>query len=215
VTIDEFSGPSPALSRPQRVAKATLDYLLAVPILVLVSPALIVLALCIRADSPGPALHRRRVLGFGGRTFDAFKLRTMVVNGDDILARRPELQAELRETHKLEEDPRVTRIGRWLRRFSLDELPQLYNVVRGEMSLVGPRMISPPELEKFGDARGLLLSVKPGLTGLWQVSGRSSLAYEDRVRLDAEYITHYTLRRDLSILFVRTLPAVLRRRGAY
>jgi lipopolysaccharide/colanic/teichoic acid biosynthesis glycosyltransferase len=198
-----------------RACKTVLDYGLALPAIVLLSPVMAVLALLVRLDSPGPAFHRRRVVGVGGRPFIAYKLRTMAVDGEEILARRPDLLEELERTHKLKDDPRVTRIGHWLRRFSLDELPQLYNVIRGEMSLVGPRMISPEELEKYGEARDLLLTVKPGLTGLWQVSGRSDLSYEDRVRLDKRYITDYSFRRDLRILFLQTVPAVLKRRGAY
>jgi lipopolysaccharide/colanic/teichoic acid biosynthesis glycosyltransferase len=201
--------------RAQRACKTALDYALALPALVLLSPIMGLLALLVRLDSPGPAFYGRRVVGVGGHPFIAYKLRTMIVDGDEILARRPDLLDELERTHKLKDDPRITRVGGWLRRFSLDELPQLYNVIRGEMSLVGPRMISPEELEEYGEARDLLLTVKPGLTGLWQVSGRSDLSYEDRVRLDSRYITDYSFGRDLRILFLQTLPAVLKRRGAY
>lgn len=201
--------------RAQRACKTMLDYAITLPALLLLSPVMVVLALLVRLDSPGPAVHRRRVVGVGGRPFMAYKLRSMALDGEEILARRPDLLEELERTHKLKDDPRVTRVGRWLRRFSLDELPQLFNVIRGEMSLVGPRMISPEELEKYGEASGLLLTVKPGLTGLWQVSGRSDLSYEERVRLDSRYITDYSFRRDLRILFLQTLPAVLKRRGAY
>ncbi|OUC06860.1 glycosyl transferase, partial [Litorilinea aerophila] len=166
-------------------------------------------------DSPGPVFYRRRVLGVGGKEFDAFKFRTMAVNGDEILARYPQLQAELQATHKLKYDPRVTRMGRWLRRTSLDELPQLINVLLGQMSLVGPRMISPEEADEYGRLKLNLLTVKPGLTGLWQVSGRSDLSYEERVRLDMQYIRNYSIWLDLQILFVQTIPVVLQGRGAY
>jgi exopolysaccharide biosynthesis polyprenyl glycosylphosphotransferase len=194
--------------------KTVLDYGLTVPGLVAVSPLLLGLALWVKFDSPGPIIYRRRVLGVGGRQFNAFKFRTMHVNGDEILAQHPELQEELRRNHKLKDDPRVTRVGRLLRRTSLDELPQLFNVLLGQMSLVGPRMISPPELEKYGKWGTNLLTVKPGLTGLWQVSGRSDISYEERVRLDMEYIRNYSVWLDLQILF-QTLPAILRGRGAY
>ncbi len=121
----------------------------------------------------------------------------------------------LERDHKVKDDPRITPVGRWLRRFSLDELPQLFNVLRGEMGLVGPRMISPAEVEKYGKHKMNLLTVRPGITGLWQVSGRSDLAYDERVRLDMAYIRNYSIWTDLQILFVQTLPAVVSGRGAY
>uniref|UniRef100_A0A540VFV7 Sugar transferase n=1 Tax=Litorilinea aerophila TaxID=1204385 RepID=A0A540VFV7_9CHLR len=195
--------------------KAALDYTLiffSLPVLV---PLFAVVAVLIKLDSPGPVFYRRRVLGVGGKEFDAFKFRTMAVNGDEILARYPQLQAELQATHKLKYDPRVTRMGRWLRRTSLDELPQLINVLLGQMSLVGPRMISPEEADEYGRLKLNLLTVKPGLTGLWQVSGRSDLSYEERVRLDMQYIRNYSIWLDLQILFVQTIPVVLQGRGAY
>lgn len=199
----------------QRAVKSAIDFGLAFPALVLVSPLLAALAVLVKLDSPGPVLYRRRVLGRRGRTFDAFKIRTMRVDGDAILARSPDLLAELQDNQKIRDDPRVTRVGRWLRAYSLDELTQLFNVLRGEMSLVGPRMISPDERERYGREDRVVLSVKPGLTGLWQVSGRADLPYSERVRLDVDYVEGYSIRRDLKILFVLTLPAVLRRRGAY
>jgi lipopolysaccharide/colanic/teichoic acid biosynthesis glycosyltransferase len=139
----------------------------------------------------------------------------MRVDGDEVLARHPGAREALQREHKLQADPRVTRVGRWLRASSLDELPQLYNVLRGEMSLVGPRMITPEELDRYGQQRLSLHTVKPGITGLWQVSGRSDLSYEERVRIDMYYVRNYSLWLDLQILFVQTLPAVLNRRGAY
>ena len=139
----------------------------------------------------------------------------MYADGDWLLRDRPELLAELRANEKLKQDPRVTPLGRWLRKYSLDELPQLFNVLLGQMSLVGPRMISPQETEKYGRHKCNLLTVKPGITGLWQVSGRSDLSYEDRVRLDMHYIRNYTIWLDLQILFIRTAGAVIRKRGAY
>lgn len=199
----------------QRAAKAAIDFGLTLPALVLLSPLLAVIAVLVKIDSPGPILHRRRVLGRHGKAFDAFKIRTMHVDGDAILERSPALLAELRQSQKIKDDPRITRLGRWLRAYSLDELTQLINVLRGEMSLVGPRMISPAERERYGRADQVVLSVKPGLTGLWQVSGRADLPYGERVRLDISYVEGYSIRRDLKILFVQTLPAVLARRGAY
>ena len=139
----------------------------------------------------------------------------MYVNGTEILERHPELKTALEANHKLKDDPRITRVGRWLRRYSLDELPQIFNVLRGEMGLVGPRMISPEEGEKYGRHRLNLLTVRPGITGLWQVSGRSDLTYDERIRLDMLYIRNYSIWADLQILFVQTVPAVISGRGAY
>ncbi len=197
-----------------RVLKWCLDKGLAGAVVVLGAPLYALLWLAVRLDSPGPAIHRRRVLGLGGRGFDAFKFRSMHVDGDAILDRHPELRERLSREHKLEDDPRVTRVGRWLRKSSLDELPQAFNVLRGEMSIVGPRMISPQEHREYGQWDLNLLTVKPGITGLWQVSGRSDLSYEDRVRLDMNYIRNWTIWLDLQIL-MQTIPAVLSRRGAY
>ncbi|MEZ4867737.1 MAG: sugar transferase [Caldilineaceae bacterium] len=200
----------------EMIMKTALDYtviLLAAPLLL---PLLGLIALLIKLDSPGPALYRRRVLGIGGKEFDAFKFRTMLVNGDEMLAQNyPELLAELRANHKLKQDPRVTRVGAWLRKISLDELPQLLNILLGQMSLVGPRMISPAEAELYGPMKQNLLTVKPGLTGLWQVSGRSDLSYAERVQLDMHYIRNYSIWLDLQILCLQTLPAVWKGRGAY
>jgi exopolysaccharide biosynthesis polyprenyl glycosylphosphotransferase len=203
------------LAPVEALLKATLDYSLTTALLILLTPVLLVIAVLIKLDSPGPVLYRRRVLGGAQAQFDAFKFRTMYVDGDALLAAHPDAQAALKANHKLQHDPRVTRIGQWLRAASLDELPQLFNVLRAEMSLVGPRMITPEELEKYGRLGINLHTVKPGITGLWQVSGRSDLSYEERVRLDMYYVRNYSIWMDLQILFVQTIPAVLKRRGAY
>jgi exopolysaccharide biosynthesis polyprenyl glycosylphosphotransferase len=194
--------------------KSVVDYTAAILLLILFSPLLIILAILIKRDSPGPIFHRRQVVGRGGQTFDAFKFRTMRTDGDAVLARYPELLEELKRNHKLKDDPRVTRIGAILRRTSLDELPQLFSILLGQMSLVGPRMITLEEMDKYGKWRWNLLTVKPGITGLWQISGRSDVSYEERVRLDMYYIRNYTLWLDILILW-RTVPTVLRRQGAY
>ncbi len=194
------------------IAKTILDYTIAATALIVLLPFFIIIAYLIKRDSPGPIIYRRRVVGQGRREFDAFKLRTMHVDGDRLLT--PEQKRELEEHGKLKDDPRITRIGAFLRKYSLDELPQLVNVLRGEMSLIGPRMITRQELEKFGKWQHNLSTVKPGLTGLWQVSGRSDLSYEDRVRLDMHYIRNHTIWLDLQILF-QTIPALLTGRGAY
>jgi exopolysaccharide biosynthesis polyprenyl glycosylphosphotransferase len=194
--------------------KFILDYGLAFPGIVLISPILMLIALAVKLDSPGPIFYRRRVMGLNARTFDAFKFRTMYVNGDEILDRHPEQKEELLRTHKLKNDPRITRVGKFLRKLSLDELPQVWNVLRHEMSLVGPRMISPPELADYNQWGMNLLTIRPGITGLWQVSGRSDISYEQRVRLDMYYIRNWSVLMDIQIL-IQTIPVVLKSKGAY
>jgi lipopolysaccharide/colanic/teichoic acid biosynthesis glycosyltransferase len=197
-----------------RAMKLALDYALALPGLLLIAPLFIFLAILVKLDSPGPVFHRRRVLGKDGRTFHAFKFRTMYVNGDEILARYPKLRQELNKNYKLKCDPRVTRVGSFLRKFSLDELPQLLNVLARDMSLIGPRIIAPDEISKYGQYGQTLMLVMPGLTGLWQVSGRSNTTYDERVALDMQYITTWSVWLDIKIL-LRTIPAVLKGDGAY
>jgi len=194
--------------------KRLVDVLLVVSALVTLWPLLLALALAVKLDSPGPIIYRRRVLGRDGRVFDAFKFRTMYVNGDDILARHPRLKAELDKNYKLKADPRVTNVGHFLRKFSLDELPQLFNVLFQDMSLIGPRIIAPEEIEKYGAYGPDLLMVMPGLTGLWQVSGRSDTTYDERVNLDMQYIHNWSMVLDIKILF-KTIPAVMKGDGAY
>jgi lipopolysaccharide/colanic/teichoic acid biosynthesis glycosyltransferase len=153
-------------------------------------------------------------MGLNGKTFQALKFRTMVTNGDEILEKHPELRNELAKIHKLKNDPRITKIGAFLRKYSLDELPQLFNVLKREMSLVGPRMISPEEVSMYKQFDMNLLTVLPGITGLWQVSGRSDISYNERVRLDMYYIRNWSMWLDLQLLY-QTIPAVLKSRGAY
>lgn len=194
--------------------KIGLDCLITLPALFFLTPLILALALAVKFDSPGPAIHRRRVMGVNGRQFDAYKLRTMYVDGDRILNQHPKLKAELARNGKLKDDPRITRLGRVLRKFSLDELPQLFNVIKLDMSLVGPRMISPAEMEHYTRWGINLLTVRPGITGLWQVSGRSDVTYEERVKMDMHYIRNWSIWLDLQLLF-RTIPVVLHGRGAY
>jgi exopolysaccharide biosynthesis polyprenyl glycosylphosphotransferase len=196
------------------VIKTAIDYVVAILGLVLLSPFFFLIAILIRLDSPGPIFYKHRVLGLYGKQFMAYKFRTMVQNSQEILQSNPELQKAFNENYKLKDDPRVTRFGRILRRASLDELPQLINILRGEMSLVGPRFITPAEMPKFGKWGMNLLTVKPGITGLWQISGRSDTSYEERVRLDMHYIRNWNLWDDIYVLLV-TIPAALKQRGAY
>ncbi len=194
--------------------KGLLDYGASLALMVIVIPLSVVAGIVIKIDSKGPVFYRRRVMGMNGRAFDAFKFRTMRVDGDAILDAHPELKEELARDHKLKDDPRITRVGKLLRRTSIDELPQVFNVLRGEMALVGPRMISPEEMEKYEQLGMNLLTVKPGITGLWQVSGRSDVSYEQRVRMDMYYIRNWSIWLDLQIM-LRTIPAILSHKGAY
>lgn len=197
-----------------KYSKLALDYLLVIPGLIALLPLLLLIALAVRFSSSGPVIHRRRVLGQGGREFDAFKFRSMYVNGDEILANYPRLKAELDANYKLKCDPRVTPVGRLLRKFSLDELPQLFNILMQDMSLVGPRIIAPDEITKYGKFSDKLLTAMPGLTGLWQISGRSDTSYDQRVQLDMDYIDNWSIWLDIKIVLL-TLPAVLKGDGAY
>jgi exopolysaccharide biosynthesis polyprenyl glycosylphosphotransferase len=196
------------------VLKRILDYIGATLGLILLSPLFALIAIAIKHSSRGPVFYRRRVVGVGGKEFDAFKFRTMVIDADQVLEQNLELKAKFEKDFKLKNDPRVTTIGKLLRKTSLDELPQLVNVLRGEMSMVGPRMITSEEVAKYGKWRMNLLTVKPGITGLWQVSGRSNVSYTERVRFDMHYIRNYTVWLDLHVLF-QTIPAVLRKEGAF
>jgi exopolysaccharide biosynthesis polyprenyl glycosylphosphotransferase len=194
--------------------KTTMDFCGALVGVVVLTPIFLLISILVRRDSPGPAIYRRRVVGLAGRRFDAYKFRTMMVNAEDYLRTHPELYEQWEKNGKVADDPRITRVGRFLRRYSLDELPQLFNVLKGQMSLVGPRMITPEETRHFGRWRHNLLTVKPGLTGLWQVSGRSDLSYDERVHLDMQYIRNYTVWTDVKLM-LNTVWTVLAGRGAY
>lgn len=202
------------LARIDNVLKFIFDYLVVIISLIILAPFLLLIGFCIGISSPGPVIHRRLVMGLNGKQFYALKFRTMVINGDEVLGQHPELKSELQTNHKLKNDPRITSIGAFLRKYSLDELPQLFNVLKRDMSLVGPRMISPEEASLYKQFVMNLLTVLPGITGLWQVSGRSDISYEERVRLDMYYVRNWSLWLDFQLLF-QTIPAVLRAKGAY
>jgi lipopolysaccharide/colanic/teichoic acid biosynthesis glycosyltransferase len=197
----------------ERLIKRTIDLFVSSTLLCLLSPLLLVVASLVWASDGRPVFYLRRVVSSKGE-FDAYKFRTMCRDADAILEADAELRNAFVRDFKLKSDPRVTRIGAWLRRYSLDELPQLVNVLKGQMSLVGPRMITAPELSKYGAYQGLLVSVKPGLTGYWQVRGRQDVSYEERVSMDIRYITQWSLGLDLMILFETPLR-VIRGVGAY
>lgn len=195
--------------------KRCIDVSLALLILPTLVPIITILWLIVRLDG-GPGLFGHTRVGRGGRMFRCWKIRTMVPNAsrqlDQLLASDPEARAEWERDRKLRCDPRVTRLGTFLRETSLDELPQIWNVLTGEMSLIGPRPITVDELERYGRQRPIYLSLRPGVTGLWQVSGRNDTTYDQRIKLDAEYLHRMSPRTDFHIL-LRTLAVVLRRTG--
>lgn len=203
-----------AESSAYEVAKRGLDILGSCVCLVLFVPVLGVIAASIKLEDRGPVIHRRQVVGRDGANVNAYKFRTMIPNADAFLAEHPDLMAEYAANVKLRRDPRITRVGAVLRRTSLDELPQLVNVLRGEMSLVGPRMIHPSEEPRYGPLAQTRRRVRPGITGLWQVSGRQDLSYEQRVALDRYYLRRRSFWFDVRILN-STVGALVRRRGAY
>jgi len=201
----------------QAAAKRAVDFVLSALLAIVLSPLMGAIAIAVKLTSPGPVLFRQKRLGLEGEPFTLLKFRTMRADAEQILRDTPSLHAKyLQNNFKLPkgEDPRLTPLGKFLRATSLDELPQLFNVLIGEMSLVGPRPIVPNEAAEYGDSAMLFMSAKPGMTGHWQVSGRSEIAeYRKRVELDLEYIRDQSLGKDLEIL-LRTVPAVLRRKGA-
>jgi len=197
----------------QRLVKDCLDFVGAGVMIVLLAPVLVVVAALVALEGGWPIIYRRRVVGTHDE-FDAYKFRTMKHDADEVLAADPELRAEFEKNFKLKKDPRLTRWGAILRRSSLDELPQLFNVLMGQMSLVGPRMVTPAELEKYGTFKELRRTVKPGITGYWQVHGRQEVRYEERVRMDKYYIENWSLGMDVKIL-MKTPLKVLRKEGAY
>ena len=193
--------------------KRWVDLLGATALIAIFLPVFALTAALILIGDGWPIIYRRRVIGRQGE-FDAFKFRTMRKDADSVLARNPILLKEYQRNFKLTQDPRVTKLGAFLRRFSIDELPQLLNVLRGQMSLVGPRMITGAELSKYGDHKDLLLSCKPGLTGYWQVFGRQNVSYEERVRMDVYYLLNWSLGMDMRLL-LRTPLRVLKMEGAW
>ena len=209
VSREVVQEPSPLY----HVIKRFLDIVLSISGIIVLIPVFAIIALCIKLDDGGPVLHFREIIGMHGRRFHALKFRTMICNADEFLAKHPELMRKYQQNMKLLGDPRITRVGRFLRKTSLDELPQLLNVLIGQMSLVGPRIIHPSELPRYGEYAQKRLSVKPGITGLWQISGRQHISYDERVRLDMHYIDHRSCMSDLVIL-LKTVKVFIVHTGA-
>jgi len=206
--IDNYSA-----KRIQGEVKRGLDLLVAAPLLLLLSPLFALVALLVHWEDHGAALYKRRVVGPRGE-FHAYKFRTMRMDADQVLAADPHLRLAFEQNFKLANDPRVTKLGAFLRKYSVDELPQLINVLKGEMSLVGPRMVTTAELGKYGIFRDVMLKVKPGMTGYWQINGRQKVSYEERIRMDVDYIRRWNVLLDLHIL-CKTPWKVIKGEGAY
>jgi len=198
--------------------KRIFDIVMAAAAIALLSPLFAMLALMMKLSDRGPVFYAHRRIGQNGNVFYCLKFRTMVMNGDEVLARHfaenPKARAEWLTTRKLQHDPRITRIGQILRKLSLDELPQVFNILVGHMSVVGPRPVVKDELEMYGPAADCYLRSRPGLTGLWQVSGRNDLSYGTRVAFDRYYVENWSFLSDIKII-VLTVPAILASRGSY
>jgi exopolysaccharide biosynthesis polyprenyl glycosylphosphotransferase len=204
----------PELSGARKVIKGAFDRIVAGVSLLVLAPLLIAIALVVRTTSSGPALFRQERVGRGGQPFQVWKFRSMYVGAEARLAELAAMNEYDGPLFKMREDPRITRVGRFLRKYSLDELPQLVNVLRGQMSLVGPRPPLEKEVQQYAGHAHRRLMVKPGITGLWQVSGRSDLSWDETVRLDLTYVENWSLALDITVLF-RTILTVVRGSGAY
>jgi lipopolysaccharide/colanic/teichoic acid biosynthesis glycosyltransferase len=212
----------PDIKGRNEVPNSPVTRVLDIAIILLAAPYIlfffIITSILIMLDSKGGPFYAQTRIGKEGRRFQAYKFRTMVLNADQVLQRyldeSPELNAEWKATHKLKQDPRVTRVGAILRKLSLDEMPQFWNIIIGDMSLIGPRPIVEAEIEKYGKCFELYTQARPGLTGLWQVSGRSDTSYQRRVELDEYYLMNRSFKMDLMIL-LKTVSVVVGRKGAY
>ena len=199
-------------------AKRILDLMIAIPALFFLFPMMLLVGLVIRLQDGGPVFFVQDRRGFGGVSFACMKFRTMRTDAEDLLgnllATDPEMAAEWRAAQKLRKDPRITKMGLFLRKTSIDELPQLLNIIRGEMSVVGPRPIVDDEVRRYGEKIDSYDSIRPGVTGLWQINGRNDTTYEERIEMDVEYAENISVMGDIIIL-IRSVPAILLRRGAY
>ena len=196
------------------IIKRFFDILLSLIGLIVLSPLFLIIAIIIKLDSKGPVFFRHKRIGKNGKMIGVYKFRSMVINAEELIKKfTPEQKAEYEKNFKLDNDPRITKIGKILRKTSLDELPQLINILIGNMSIVGPRPIVTGEIDKYGDQKDKFLSMTPGLTGYWQASGRSDVEYDERIKMELYYIDHCSLWLDIKIIF-KTFFAVIKRKGA-
>jgi len=214
----EFVGAGITKYQPGGLLKRALDIVIASAGLVVLWPLMLMVALAIKYTDPGPAIFGHERIGLNGRRFKCLKFRSMITNSEaalrEHLARDPAAAAEWAASQKLKNDPRITRLGRILRETSLDELPQLWNVIKGDMSIVGPRPIVSAEVRRYGNDFQSYAATKPGITGLWQVMGRSDCSYDERVSLDVDYVRNWSIVRDVWII-ARTFVVVFARKGSY
>lgn len=209
------------VSRPHvvgRASKRAVDIAIATTALVLLSPLMLIVALIVKLSDRGPAFYSHTRVGYEGAAFGCLKFRTMRIDASaqlaELLRTNPSARAEWETTRKLKSDPRITVVGEILRKSSMDELPQLINILRGEMSIVGPRPVTAEELARYGDHVTSYMAARPGLTGQWQISGRNDVSYEYRVALDVQYVRDWSLARDF-IIIAKTVPALFSQRGCY
>lgn len=194
--------------------KRVIDIFISFTALVVLSPVFLIIALLIKKESDGPVLFKHKRIGKNGREFSIYKFRSMVPNAEELIKRfTPEQMKEFKANFKLENDPRITKIGKFLRKTSLDELPQLINILKGELSIIGPRPVIKQELEKYGNNREKFLSVNPGLTGYWAANGRSDTTYEQRMMMELYYVDNISFKLDIKI-FLKTIISVLKKEGA-
>lgn len=201
-------------NKPYIYVKRGIDVILSTIALVVLSPVFLILAILIKLDSKGPVFFLHTRIGKNGKNIKIYKFRTMVTNAEELIKEfTPEQMKEYKENYKLTNDPRITKIGKFLRKTSLDELPQLINIIKGDLSIIGPRPVVKDELEKYGENMAKFLSVTPGLTGNWAANGRNNTTYEERMKLELEYVDNISLKTDIKIFF-QTIFAVIKKEGA-
>lgn len=194
--------------------KRVFDIILSIIALVLLSPVFLIISIAIKLDSKGNAIFRHKRIGKNGKEIYIYKFRTMVENAEEVMRNfTPEQMKEFKENYKLENDPRITKVGDFLRKSSLDELPQLINILKGDLSIIGPRPIIEEELERYGRNKSTLLSVTPGLTGYWAANGRSCTSYEERMKMELYYVENISFKLDMKV-FLKTVVSVIKRQGA-
>lgn len=199
---------------PYRYIKRFMDVILATIALVVLSPIFLIIAIAIKIESKGPVFFKHARIGKNGKIIKLYKFRSMVINAEELIKSfTPEQMKEYKENYKLTNDPRITKIGKFLRKTSLDELPQLLNIIKGDLSIIGPRPVVTDELEKYGANTEKFLSVTPGLTGYWAANGRSCTTYEQRMQMELYYIDNLSLKMDVKVFF-KTIEAVIKREGA-
>lgn len=196
------------------IIKRLFDILLSLVAIVILLPVFIIISIIIKLDSKGPIFFKHKRIGKNGKMIGVYKFRTMVINAEELIKKfTPEQKAEYEKNFKLDNDPRITKVGKFLRKSSLDELPQLFNILIGNMSIVGPRPVVDAEIEKYGTQKDKFLSVTPGLTGYWQASGRSDVSYEERIQMELYYVDNCSLWLDFKII-LKTFVAVIKKEGA-